>query len=110
MVDEGGMEDDLGGHRGSVGPDTMWQILQDNEDDFLALWDARTDKEALMKKYGEIDTEFAHNLLGGGDEERDIFAAQSTWNTLKKEKKLAYIDAFEETPEFKEFILKHKDD
>ena len=63
MVDEGGMEDDLGGHRGSITPDAMWQALQDFHKEFWALLDAIDPLDPFIEACDKICEDFTCDAI-----------------------------------------------
>ena len=102
MVDEAGMEDDLGGHRGNA--QDLFKLAIEEESKFKAFGEMiakRSDKDELYKKYEEFDEDFAEALLGA---ERDNLEATSAWNAVDEPGKLQFAKHWASDPEISKFI------
>ena len=77
MCDELEQNQTLGGHRGSVGPDAMWKILNDNIGSFHEMIDNLGNKDTIIETLADTEEEFTHALCGGGDDARDKMTAES---------------------------------
>ena len=79
--------------RGSVTADQMGELIKNNIDEFVEIFDEIDGKDGLADEWGNIDEDFVNALFN--EDERDLVIAGNQWNKLADEIKNEFIEEWD---------------